>query len=209
MLRQRQQFRVFFELLQLVPGLRDRLLSSGTDDIAEIAELVCFYSCIILRAHRAAQIQKGSAGARSDDTKSIKGPIIDWITPSGEPLRPLLARNMKMDRGFHHERTGLLLCPVELDWNDPEYALSPRFPEAFSQPHSVKQGLRSGELGVSGDQWPLFLFAGYKFNPEDPWDGLFRSPLLLCVCTYIDKTLTGANFLLNRLLNISSHLQVQ
>lgn len=46
---------------------------------------------------------------------------------------------------------------------------------------SVKQGLRSGELAVSGDQWPLFLFAGYKFNPEDPWDGLFRSTLLVCV----------------------------
>lgn len=26
-----------------------------------------------------------------------------------------------MDRGFHHEKTGELLCPVELDWKDPEY----------------------------------------------------------------------------------------
>jgi hypothetical protein len=27
-----------------------------------------------------------------------------------------------MNRGFHHERTGALLCPAGMDWSDPEYA---------------------------------------------------------------------------------------
>lgn len=66
------------------------------------------------------QIQKGAASARSDDTRSLKGSILDWISSPHEPLCPPLARNVKMDRGFHHERTGMLLCPVELDWCDPE-----------------------------------------------------------------------------------------
>ena len=67
------------------------------------------------------KIQKGVSSARSDDTKSLKGPILDWIVPAGQTLNPPLARNVKMDRGFHHERTGALLCPAGMDWSDPKY----------------------------------------------------------------------------------------
>jgi hypothetical protein len=68
-----------------------------------------------------AQIQKGVSGARSDDTKSLKGVIIDWITPPGQALNPPLMRSMKTDRGFHHECTGALLCPADLNWSKAEY----------------------------------------------------------------------------------------
>lgn len=67
------------------------------------------------------KIQKGVAGARADDTKSLKAAILDWITPRGQHLNPPLARNVKSDRGFHHEQTGALLCPAELDWSNSEY----------------------------------------------------------------------------------------
>ena len=70
------------------------------------------------------KIQKGVSTARSDDTKSLKGPILDWITPQGQSLNPPLARNVKMDRGFHHERTGALLCPVGMDWSNNEFVVS-------------------------------------------------------------------------------------
>jgi hypothetical protein len=66
------------------------------------------------------QIQKGASSARSDDTKSLKGAVLDWITPRGQPLSPPLARNVKTDRGFHHDRTGALLCPAGLDWSNTE-----------------------------------------------------------------------------------------
>jgi hypothetical protein len=66
------------------------------------------------------QIQKGASSARSDDTKSLKGAILDWITPRGQSLNPPLARNIKSDRGFHHERTGALLCPAGFDWSEVE-----------------------------------------------------------------------------------------
>jgi hypothetical protein len=67
------------------------------------------------------QIQKGVSGARSDDTKSLKSVIIDWITPADQPLSPPLPRNVKTARGFNHDRTGFLLCPVGLDWTNAEY----------------------------------------------------------------------------------------
>ena len=34
---------------------------------------------------------------------------------------------------------------------------------------------------MSGDQWPLFLYADYRYDPEDPWNGLFRSAVLVSV----------------------------
>lgn len=38
-------------------------------------------------------------------------------------------------------------------------------------------------LAVPGDQWPIFLYAGYKHDvdSEDHWQGLFRSVLLVKV----------------------------
>jgi hypothetical protein len=69
------------------------------------------------------ELRKGMSGARSDDTKSLKGPILDWIVPHGQTLLPPLARNIKTDRGFHHERTGSLLCPAGMDWSDTEYII--------------------------------------------------------------------------------------
>jgi hypothetical protein len=60
------------------------------------------------------------SGARADDTKSLKGAVIEWITPKGQSLNPPLFQNIKVDCGFHHERTGALLCPVDLDWSSQE-----------------------------------------------------------------------------------------
>ncbi|KAG1717906.1 hypothetical protein EDB19DRAFT_1838927 [Suillus lakei] len=65
--------------------------------------------------------------------------------------------------GFNHEVTGALLCPAGLDWSNVE----------------TKQNLKSGETAVRGDQWPMFLYAGYVYDPEDPWTGLLRSEILI------------------------------
>ncbi len=66
------------------------------------------------------QIQKGVSSARSDDTKSLKGVVLEWIAPRDKPLNPPLSRSVKTNRGFNHPVTGALLCPAGLDWNDPE-----------------------------------------------------------------------------------------
>ena len=36
-------------------------------------------------------------------------------------------------------------------------------------------------MAVSSDQWPLFLYRGYNYDLEDPWNGLFKSSLLVFV----------------------------
>jgi hypothetical protein len=64
------------------------------------------------------KLRKGASGSRGDDTKSLKGAVLEWIAPKGQALNPPLSQNVKLDRGFNHERTGPLLCPVNLDWSD-------------------------------------------------------------------------------------------
>ncbi|KAG1906193.1 uncharacterized protein F5891DRAFT_1125612 [Suillus fuscotomentosus] len=150
---ERREHRVFEQLLDSYPGLLERLTNGSEEEILHIGEL----------------IGKGAAGARGDDTKTLKSAILDWIAPKGEAIQPPLHRNSKIDRGFNHELTGSLLCPAGLDWNDPQ----------------TKENLRSGELLVCGDQWPVFLYAHHIYDAEDPWCGLLRSRLLICAYKHI------------------------
>ncbi|KAG2094638.1 uncharacterized protein F5147DRAFT_584979 [Suillus discolor] len=102
---------------------------------------------------------KGASGARGNNTKTLKSAVLEWLVPRGQAVIPPLARNIKSDRGFNHKVTGTLLCPAGLDWSNAE----------------TKQSLKSGETAVRGDQWPMFLYAGYVYDSEDPWKGLLRS----------------------------------
>ncbi|KAH6872118.1 hypothetical protein BKA70DRAFT_1379219 [Coprinopsis sp. MPI-PUGE-AT-0042] len=129
-----KEYMIYKQLLALSPKLEERLFTGSEQDIYHIS--------------------KGSARARADDTRALKSAVVDWITPPGGVLT---------DRGFHHQRTGELLCPATMNWGDP----------------IIREKLRVGELVPAGDQWPIFLFLDHTYDPEDPWRGLLRGPLLL------------------------------
>ncbi|KAH6914628.1 hypothetical protein BKA70DRAFT_1382966 [Coprinopsis sp. MPI-PUGE-AT-0042] len=143
----RREMRVYQNLLKMIPSLHQRILDASEEEVMAIA----------------AMIQKGANSARSDDTKTLKGAVIDWIIQPDQPLNPPLSRNVKMDRGFLHPRTGHLLCPAELDWNQKE----------------VQRQLKDKELVVSGTSWPIFLYKDEAYDENEPWTGLFRSKILL------------------------------
>ena len=127
-------------------------------------------------------MQKGINSARADDTKGLKGAIVDWITPPGQTLEPSINRKVKSTRGFHHERTGALLCPAGLDWSSSTCLFFHLLVVSLTLScHRIKEQLRSGEMQISGDQWPLFLYADLAYDPEDPWNGLLRNQLLITV----------------------------
>lgn len=148
----RAEYKIFQKLQAMVPNLLDRVVESEAA-LANVAEL----------------IQKGISSARSDDAKSLKGVVVDWITPRDGVLQPVLSRNVKTNRGFHHPVTGALLCPAGLDWNIPE----------------LREKLKNNEIAVAGDEWPVLLYADCKYDPEEPWDGLFRNKLLVWAFKHI------------------------
>jgi hypothetical protein len=76
--------------------------------------------------------------------------------PRGLPLNPPLARNVKTDRGFHHERTGALLCPAGLDWTSIEYDLC-----IPSYPSDIFQGSRRSYVA---EKWPFLEITGPSFS---------------------------------------------
>ncbi|KAG2087627.1 uncharacterized protein F5147DRAFT_781271 [Suillus discolor] len=109
--------------------------------------------------HAGELLGKGASGVRGDDTKTLKSAVLEWLVPRGQVVIPPLSWNIKSDRGFNHEVTGALLCPAGLDWSNAE----------------TKQNLKSGETAVCGDQWPMLLYAGYDYDPKNPWKGLLQS----------------------------------
>ncbi|TFK27541.1 hypothetical protein FA15DRAFT_560127, partial [Coprinopsis marcescibilis] len=162
MCRLLRELRVYSSLMSLVPTLEDGLLESSEEEVMFLASL----------------IQKGANSARSDDTKTLKSVIIDWITPlDGEPLRPTLHRHIKVDRGFNHERTGYFLCPAGTDWSDP----------------IVKSQLKDKELVMTGAHWPLFLYQNEKYDPEEPWRGLCKGFLLVKAFKHIFTSPSSVN----------------
>lgn len=46
---------------------------------------------------------------------------------------------------------------------------------------SVKEKLQNGTYSIPGDQWPLFMWKDSKYDPEDAWNGLLRSRLMIAV----------------------------
>ncbi|KAG2045801.1 hypothetical protein BDR06DRAFT_900155, partial [Suillus hirtellus] len=108
---------------------------------------------------------KEASGAQGDDIKTPKFAILEWLMPRGQPLILPLSWNIKLDCGFNHDITSRLLFPVGLDQSDIE----------------TKQSLKSSEIAVSGDQWPMFSYAGHKYDPDNPWKNLLRSGILIFV----------------------------
>lgn len=98
-------------------------------------------------------------------------------------------RNVKTDRGFHHPRTGELLCPINFDWQDDKYVAEVACVTVTdywqSLHHRIRRDLQSGQLVPSGDLWPRFLYRNYEYDPENPWDGLLRSALLVKVGSFM------------------------
>ncbi|KAH6871597.1 hypothetical protein BKA70DRAFT_1379438 [Coprinopsis sp. MPI-PUGE-AT-0042] len=148
-----KEYGIYKQLIALSPKLEERLFTGSEEEIYYVGDM----------GSASPAISKGSSNARSDDTRALKSAVVDWITPCGRVLVPPLQRNIKTDRGYHHQRTGELLCPATMNWDDP----------------GIREKLRSGELIPTGDHWPVFLFLNHEYHPEDPWRGLLRGPIVV------------------------------
>lgn len=78
----------------MVPRMTERLMESSEEELMVMADLVSVF-LYFLTLPDCLEIQKGVSTARSDDTKSLKGVVLDWITPQDTVLHPPLSLEHK------------------------------------------------------------------------------------------------------------------
>ncbi|KAG2744290.1 hypothetical protein P692DRAFT_20744294, partial [Suillus brevipes Sb2] len=109
-------------------------------------------------------LKAGADGARGDDTSKLKNLVSEWVNREFKPDPPVDPDD-KHTRGFTNDACGRLLCPAELDWSNPV----------------VRAGIRDRSDGhiVTDLSFPTFLYEGYKANPDDLEEGLFKGKILV------------------------------
>ncbi|KAI0349323.1 hypothetical protein OH77DRAFT_1465554 [Trametes cingulata] len=116
----------------------------------------------------AACLQIGVSGAKSDDTRSLRGAVIDWLKLDFPADTVDLNSDTKVSRGFRNEVTGRLLCPVMLDWKDENV-----------RTQSVNRTATVSGDPVNGSHWPSFLYASGLYDENLPWVGFLMGEYLL------------------------------
>ncbi|KAF8437720.1 hypothetical protein L210DRAFT_3546765 [Boletus edulis BED1] len=144
---EQRTFRSLKKLLTWSPTLKNTMPSH-----TELA-LVCY------------ELKKGADGARADDTNSLKHSVANWLNEQQPPPSPLLPVNDKQGRGFDHDLTGSLLCPIDFNWLD----------------IPIRTAIRDyhPRYAVTAHMWPSFLYAKGRGDPESPSEGLFKGELLV------------------------------
>ena len=66
-------------------------------------------------------MKDGAGSARADDTNRLKTAVANWLNSEQQHSETFLQPTDKLQRGFHHDVTGRLLCPVDYDWLDISY----------------------------------------------------------------------------------------
>ncbi|KAG1739680.1 hypothetical protein EDB19DRAFT_1908704 [Suillus lakei] len=109
-------------------------------------------------------LRYGADSARGDDTSKLKTLVSKWVNRELKPDPPV-DMDDKHTRGFINDACGKLLCPTELDWNNP----------------AVKAGIRDRAEGyiVTDLSFPAYLYEKYAANLDNLEDGLFKGKILI------------------------------
>ncbi|KAG1797399.1 uncharacterized protein HD556DRAFT_1233541 [Suillus plorans] len=110
------------------------------------------------------KLRQGADSARGDDTSKLKSLVPDWVNREFKPNPPVDYED-KYSRGFVNDACGKLLCPTELDWDNP----------------TIRAGIRDRADGciVTEMSWPTFLYEKYTADQDNLEEGLFKSTLLI------------------------------
>ncbi|KAF8835056.1 hypothetical protein BDN67DRAFT_913681, partial [Paxillus ammoniavirescens] len=108
-------------------------------------------------------LNKGADGACGDDAAGLKIAVVNWLIAFRPTPEPALEARNKSGRGFYHNTTAWLLCPVDYNWSDAEYNIHNFHPDYL----------------VTADSWPTFLYKNEQYNPENPSKRIFKNTLLV------------------------------
>ncbi|KAG1802485.1 hypothetical protein EV424DRAFT_1584541 [Suillus variegatus] len=111
------------------------------------------------------KLNRGADSARGDDAASLKLAVASWLNEKQPTPNPAISSRDKSGRGFYHDATAELICPVDFDWAD----------------KSTQDGIRNYDhnFQVTAHSWPTFMYQDGRYNREDPTRGLFKGTLLV------------------------------
>ncbi|KAJ2933502.1 hypothetical protein H1R20_g3594, partial [Candolleomyces eurysporus] len=116
-------------------------------------------------------LQRGAENARAEDTYKVSvvcvPQSVNSFTGDRRPNPPL--NESRENRGLKHDVCGFLLCPVELDWDDPE----------------VRSHVRDYEAGFELGPTARALYSDYTGNPKNIDAGYLKSKLLVKTYKFI------------------------
>ncbi|KAJ3858705.1 hypothetical protein EV359DRAFT_87332 [Lentinula novae-zelandiae] len=146
-----RDIRAYHIVAGTVPGFQKAVDLAGTD-VGAILSLC-------------KQLQTGSISARSDDVHTLMIELANWLNFRPLPFRadPLLLNHSRELRGFKHDLTGKLLCPIEHDWNDPV----------------VRSKIQNKEIKTNTSFFIRAFYRNEEGNPNDVEDGFLHGTLLI------------------------------
>ena len=131
------------------------------------------------------QIDRGRRESRRTDISGIRNHIGQWPSLNWQNFP-----RHRHDMGFRNKETGAYLCPADKDWSDPEY-VTMTFLILNLMVCSVHTTLRDGLVAPGACDIPRLCWAGNTPNPEDYFDGFFRSLIIVLVSLPLNKVRNG------------------
>ncbi|KAI5984061.1 hypothetical protein EDD15DRAFT_2171775 [Pisolithus albus] len=158
-------YRGYQELLRWIPSLKSDLAAESED-----------YEVRLIMKN----LNKGADGARGDDAAGLKIAVVGWLMSDQPTPEPALEPRHKLGRGFYHDATARLICPVDYDWSNPQHRANIRnyHPDYL----------------VTADSWPFFLYKDENYDPEAPVKGLFKNALLVKAFKHIFTSPSSTDF---------------
>ncbi|KAI6158287.1 hypothetical protein BKA82DRAFT_4415306 [Pisolithus tinctorius] len=155
-------YRNYQELLRWIPTLKSDIAADSEDH--EVKSIMKY-------------LNKGADGARGDDAAGLKMTVVSWLMHGQPTPEPALEPRYKAGRGFYHDTTARLICPVDYDWSNVQANIRSFHPDYL----------------VTADCWPYFLYKNEEYDPENPVRGLFKNAMLVQAFKHIFTSPSSAD----------------
>ena len=181
--RARKEHRVLQKLLRMIPHLAERLTEASEEEIMVMANLVSrLMASASSTLYSHLEAPEGYIQCKIRRYKKFKRRCFGLDNSKGRPSASPPLQECQNEQGLPSSRYRSASLPRWLRLGGSRVSVfDPLLSYSSSTLFRVRAKLSSGELVVCGDQWPILMYANQEYDPEDPWNGLLRSRLLVWV----------------------------